>query len=173
MASAKKLTRHELKDPDQILTAADHAIRWATEHPKEIKIAVVAAVAVGVLGLGINSWLKARDTRANEALTALLDTSRRPAGTAAAASNEDLEPFANQAAKNARDNSSRCTDQRCAIGIVLWGDEPSGPTMAASRPAMPHHAGHPLHVQCESVPIRGGADVSQVLFPAMPPLQLG
>lgn len=78
LAAKGKLTRKELKSPDEFLSVTSRWIEWMAAHLREVLFAV-GAVAVIVTGLWVWQHFSARsDLRAAEAFAEALDVYRRP-----------------------------------------------------------------------------------------------
>lgn len=76
MAGGKRISRKELKEPDELLTVADRAIRYIINNRiKAISMAVVLAVAV-MVSLGTRYYFSWQRAKASTALEAALDKLR-------------------------------------------------------------------------------------------------
>jgi predicted negative regulator of RcsB-dependent stress response len=62
--AAKKIRRKDLRQPDEFFTMTGEALDWAERNRNTIVIAVVAVVAMFLVGWGVRWYVDARETRA-------------------------------------------------------------------------------------------------------------
>jgi len=97
--SDKRLTRHEMKEPDQFLSALDRAVAYARANPQRMLAAGLGVIAAAAIAIAATTWLSARDDRANVELAAVLETYRKPVATVGL--DDALETFPDQTSKDA------------------------------------------------------------------------
>lgn len=83
-ASTKRLTRHEIKEPDHFQVAMDQGLRYLRSHPLPILGGLAAVVVLGGALLGFLQWQRVRERTASMALGNLVATETRPVGAPAA-----------------------------------------------------------------------------------------
>ena len=71
--NAAEITRKDMKAPDAFQTVAGEAAGWVAGHQKQIVAAVVGAVVLLALVLGVMSWLESRRKEAGVALYGVLN----------------------------------------------------------------------------------------------------
>lgn len=100
MSTTKRLTRHEIKEPDQVITSADHAIEYTRQNPQRIVAITVAAAVVILAALGTVRWREGRATKDSDALAKLFEIYRRPVASEPGSTRPGIEPFVDAAARD-------------------------------------------------------------------------
>jgi tetratricopeptide (TPR) repeat protein len=65
MATTKKITRKEIKQPDEFITLSSRAIEFAQAHTRELILAVSAVIALALLVWGVSAYSKSREAKAS------------------------------------------------------------------------------------------------------------
>ena len=93
MEDTKRLTREEIREPDQVTNQLDHAFIWVRKHPRGLVGIAVGALSVGIAIAAVSSWRSSRDAAAGKALAAVVEIAGRAVGEA---------PVGGAAAKSAK-----------------------------------------------------------------------
>jgi tetratricopeptide (TPR) repeat protein len=98
----QRLTRKEIKR-DEFANAVGRGVEYAESHVRTILLAVGAVVLLGLLALGLRSYLNSQEAKAGEALTYAMKVYEAPIDAAAAKPTDETAPsFASAEARRTR-----------------------------------------------------------------------
>jgi len=81
VAHAKKLSRKELKKPDEFVQSGQKFMQWATDNARQVMLGVGGIVAIGVIVAVASWWMETQAVAAGAALGDAIDLSERPIAT--------------------------------------------------------------------------------------------
>lgn len=73
----KKELKKQIKR-DELVTGVEHAASWVKAHEKEVRVGVVAVVALGALAFSVVALNRSRERAAEDAIAAALETFEAP-----------------------------------------------------------------------------------------------
>lgn len=68
MATTKRITRKEIKQPDEFITLSSRAIEFARAHTRELILAVAAVIALALLCWALSAYFNRREAQASRLL---------------------------------------------------------------------------------------------------------